>query len=68
MSQPADLKSLFTGLHVVQADAPSEMDLVIDELDRWSPTHLYPMAATNVCWAPPVTATAGVTPLLVRTA
>ena len=50
MSQPADLK-LFTGLEAITAtSAPSEIDLVIDELDRWTTSDMPP--AAKVCWTP----------------
>jgi len=52
MSQPADLK-LFTGLEAFTAtSAPSEIDLVIDELDRWSTSDMAAVSSCNVCWTP----------------
>jgi hypothetical protein len=56
MSQPADLQ-LFTGLESFTASsAPSEIDLVIDELDRWTTSDMVAMTSAKVCWMPlPVT-------------
>lgn len=56
MSQPADLK-LFTGLEsFAGSTAPTQIDLVIDELDRWTTSDMAAASAAKVCWMPlPVT-------------
>jgi hypothetical protein len=67
MSQPADLK-LFTGLEAFTAtSAPSEIDLVIDELDRWSTSDMAAASAAKVCWMP-LPVTVGELPRLARVA
>lgn len=68
MSQPADLK-LFTGLETFTATsaAPSEIDLVIDELDRWTTSDMAATSAAKVCWMP-LPVTVGELPRLARVA
>jgi hypothetical protein len=51
MSQQIEyLTSLFTGMDATAAQTP--IDLVIDELDRWSTSDMASMSLCDVCWAP----------------